>query len=75
MILYIYKLYLFNDRIGLSIPKQPVSNNNYIVESRIMIYHYKLIRLNTENLYKTYINVKIYIYIIIYEYIPAQYTL
>ena len=68
-------MYLSSDLMSLSIPKQPVSNNNYNVESRIMIYHYKLIRLNTENLYKTYINVKIYIYIIIYEYIPAQYTL
>ena len=43
MILYIYKLYLFNDLIGISIPKQPVSNNNYIVESRITIYNNQLI--------------------------------
>ena len=39
----IYKLYLFNDLIALSIPKQPVSNNNYIVEIRIMIYNNQLI--------------------------------
>ena len=72
---YIYKLYLPSDLIGLSIPKQPVSHNNYIVVSRIMIYNNQLISLYSESVYKTYIYVKIHIYIIIYAYIPAPYTL
>jgi len=49
---YIYKLYLFNDLIGLSIPKQQVSNNNYIVVSRTTIYNNQLIILY---IYKVYI--------------------
>ena len=67
MILYIY---LSNDLIGLSIPKQPVSNNNYIVESRIMIYNNQLIRLyicKDTYIYMTYIITHLFKYQIKYS--------